>query len=242
MGTEIRAIFFDAGNTLIFPRLELLAEDLTAQGYPAVLEDFYAAERAGKAKLDEWLWPKIRSGEVPRVVDVVYWEEYLKMLMERIGARNGERVRLTRRVADGFREIQLWSHVFPETSPFLDSLRRQGFKLAVISNSVGLMEEHLGRLGLARRFDCILDSAIVGVEKPHPEIFRMALANCGVKASEALFVGDTYATDMGGAQLAGLSGVLIDRVGAYPHAECPRIGSLPELGDVLNEGSPRPQV
>jgi FMN phosphatase YigB (HAD superfamily) len=48
-----------------------------------------------------------------------------------------------------------------------------------------------------------------------------------------VFVGDTYATDVGGAQLAGLRGVLIDQVGAYPQAECPRITSLPELSKVL---------
>jgi putative hydrolase of the HAD superfamily len=136
-------------------------------------------------------------------------------------------------VADGFRDIRLWSHVFPETSRFLDALRRQGYFLGVISNSVGTIEEQLGRLDLARRFDTILDSAVVGVEKPHPEIFQIGLARAGVQASEALFVGDIYSTDIGGAQLAGLSGVLMDRVGAYPHAACPRIASLPELEQVL---------
>ena len=45
--------------------------------------------------------------------------------------------------------------------------------------------------------------------------------------------GDTNATDMGGAQLAGLRGVLIDKIGAYPNAECPRITSLPELDNLL---------
>jgi putative hydrolase of the HAD superfamily len=95
------------------------------------------------------------------------------------------------------------------------------------------MEEQLGRLDLARRFDTILDSAVVGVEKPHPEIFQLALARARVESSEALFVGDTNATDMGGAELAGLRGVLIDRVGAYPHVECPRITSLPDLAGVL---------
>ncbi len=73
----------------------------------------------------------------------------------------------------------------------------------------------------------------MGVEKPHPEIFQLALACAKVAANEAVFVGDTNATDVGGAQLAGLHGVLIDRVNAYPHAECPRITSLPELEKVL---------
>jgi putative hydrolase of the HAD superfamily len=233
--SRVRAVFFDAGNTLVFPRLEELAQDLRAQGYPAGVEDFYAAERAGKQALDEWLWPQIRRGEVPRTIDHYYWAAYLHALMQRIKAPEQEYVRLIRRVADGFRDIRLWSRVLPDTPPFLASLRTQGYHLGVISNSVGTMEEQLARLGLAQHFQTVLDSAIVGVEKPHPEIFKMALARAGVEGSEAVFVGDTYATDIGGAALAGLRGVLMDRVGAYPHADCQRITALPELASILEK-------
>jgi len=234
MTVPLRAIFFDAGNTLIYPRVEELAADLTKQGYPASAEDFYAAERAGKQKLDEWLWPQIRQGVVPRTIDHYYWGEYLKALVERLGVPEPERLRMMQRVAEGFRDITLWSLVLPETPPFLEALRAQGYFLGVISNSIGTMEEQLGRVGLARHFDTVLDSALVGVEKPHPEIFQIALSRAKVAPAETLFVGDTNATDMGGAQLAGLRGVLIDRVGAYPHATCPRITLLPELEQVLN--------
>jgi len=238
MSSSIGAIFFDAGNTLIFPRVDDLAQDLTAQGFPATSEDFYAAERAGKQKLDEWLWPQIRRGQVPKTIDHVYWGEYLRELMERIHAPEAERERLTRRVGNGFRDIRTWSRVLPDTPPFLEALGAQGYFLGVISNSIGTLEEQLRRVNLARHFSAILDSAVVGVEKPHPEIFQRALSHASVKASEALFVGDTYATDMGGAQLAGLQGVLIDRVGAYPHADCPRITSLPALSRFLGKHKP----
>jgi len=237
MTVPLRAIFFDAGNTLIYPRVEELAADLTRQGYPASAEDFYAAERAGKQKLDEWLWPQIRRGVVPRTIDHYYWGEYLKALVERLGVPEPERLPMMQRVAEGFRNITLWSLVLPETPPFLEALRAQGYFLGVISNSIGTMEEQLGRVGLARHFDTVLDSALVGVEKPHPEIFQIALSRvppCGIAPAETLFVGDTNATDMGGAQLAGLRGVLIDRVGAYPLATCPRITLLPELEQVLH--------
>jgi putative hydrolase of the HAD superfamily len=100
------------------------------------------------------------------------------------------------------------------------------------------MEEQLRRVDLARYFRTILDSAIVGVEKPDARIFRMALASAGVEASEAVFVGDIHATDVGGARGAGLLGVLMDRVGAYAHPDCPRITSLPELDLVINRVSP----
>jgi len=235
MAPKIRAIFFDAGNTLIYPRLEVLVEDLAAQGYPATVEDFFAAERAGKAKLDDWLWPQIRKGELPPTIDQYYWGECLAALMERLRVPQEERGRLMLRVADGFRQITLWSRVMPDTPPYLKALRARGYFMGVISNSIGTMEEQLARLDLARYFYTVLDSAIVGVEKPHPEIFQLALDRAHVAPPEAIFVGDTNATDMGGAQLAGLHGVLIDRVGAYPNPEAPRITSLPELEPILEK-------
>jgi len=235
----LRAIFFDAGNTLLFPRLEELAEDLTAQGYPATVEDFYAAERRGKLRLDEWLWPKIRSGEVPRLVDYVYWAEYLRALMERIHAPEAQHERLTHRLVERFKDIRFWSRVLPETDTYLETLRRGGYYLGVISNSIGTMEEQLRRVDLARHFHAVLDSAIVGVEKPHAAIFHMALARAGVDSSEAVFVGDIHSTDVGGARGAGLLGILMDRVGAYTDPDCPRIVSLPELERVLNRMPPK---
>jgi HAD superfamily hydrolase (TIGR01549 family) len=197
------------------------------------VEDFHAAERAAKQKLDEWLWPQIRKGVVPRTIDHYYWAEYLQTLMGLIGAPEPEHQRLIRLVADGFRNIRCWSVVMPETPGYLASLKQQGYFLGVISNSVGTMEDQLKHEGLRDYFQAVFDSALVGVEKPHPEIFQLALRSAGAAAQEAAFVGDTYATDVGGAQLAGLRGVLIDRIGAYPQAECPRITSLPELDSVL---------
>jgi putative hydrolase of the HAD superfamily len=233
MPSKIRAIFFDAGNTLIFPRLAEIAAKLTAQGYPSTVEDFHAAERTGKAKLDEWLWPQIRQGKVPRQVDPYYWGEYLAALLARLKIPEPQRAALMRHIVDYFKDITTWSRILDDTKPYLGELRRRGYYLGVISNSIGTMEEQLTRLGLAEYFAAILDSAVVGVEKPHPEIFAMALERAGVAASEAIFVGDTYSTDVGGAKLAGLTGVLMDHVGAYPHADGPRIETLRGLDGIL---------
>jgi len=231
--SQIRAVFFDAGNTLLYPRLDERARDLAAAGFPATVEHFHAAERQAKKKLDEWLWPQIRRREVPRTIDHYYWSEYLRTLMGLIGAPEADHTRLIALVAGGFSDIRCWSIVMPETPGYLASLKDRGYFLGVISNSVGTLEDQLKHEGLRDYFQAVFDSAVVGVEKPHPEIFQLALRSAGVRPQEAVFVGDTYATDIGGAQLAGLHGVLIDRVGAYEHPDCPRITSLPELDSVL---------
>jgi putative hydrolase of the HAD superfamily len=230
---RIRAVFLDAGNTLVFPRLEVIITDLKERGYSATPEDFYAAERLAKQRLDDWLWPKIRGGEVPKQIDYYYWSQYLHELTRRLGAPESQPGELTQRLIESFQNIQLWSRVMPDTPAFLEGLVAQGYFLGVISNSTGTLEGQLVGLGLARYFQAILDSAIVGIQKPHPEIFKLALQRAAVEGSEAVFVGDTYATDVGGAQLAGLTGVLMDGVGAYPDAVCPKISSLPELAGII---------
>jgi HAD superfamily hydrolase (TIGR01509 family) len=223
----------DAGNTLVFPRLEQIITDLNELGFSAGREDFYAAERLAKRKLDDWLWPQIGSGQVPKQIDHYYWSEYFYELARRLAAPENRQGELVQRLIKGFQNIGLWSRVMPDTPAFLERLVAQGYFVGVISNSSGTLEGQLARLGLARYFQAILDSAIVGIEKPNPGIFKLALQRAGVGASEAIFVGDTYATDVGGAQLAGLKGVLMDLVGAYPDAECPKISSLPELERIL---------
>ena len=230
----VRAIFFDAGNTLLYPRIDDLAAEVTSLGYPASGDDFHAAEREAKRKLDDWLWPKLEKHDLPPVIDRVYWMEFLKVLFERIQVPAHRHESMAHQLMERFREIRLWSHVFPETEGVLQNLRASGYVLAVISNSVGTIEEQLGRAGLAPYFGFVLDSAVVGVEKPHPEIFKIALDRAEVPAGEAVFIGDTYATDIGGARGAGIRGVLIDRFDAYDDSViCPRITSLDGLEQAL---------
>jgi putative hydrolase of the HAD superfamily len=233
MPAKIRAIFFDAGNTLLYPRLEEIAQALTGIGFPAEVEDFCEAERAGKRALDDWLWPQIRSGQIPKVIDPYYWRAYLEFLTQRVGVPEEKQAEVMQWISGHFRNIETWSRVLPEIPSSLAELQAAGYFLGVISNSVGTVEQQLGRAGLGGYFSTVLDSAVVGVEKPNREIFHMALDRAQVEASEAVFIGDTYSTDIGGARLAGLRGILIDRVGAYPEAECPRVQSLRELAKYL---------
>jgi HAD superfamily hydrolase (TIGR01509 family) len=85
----------------------------------------------------------------------------------------------------------------PGVRPALARLRAHGLALAVVSNwDVGL-HEHLDALGLAPFFATVVTSAEVGVEKPDPAVFRLALERLGVAPSRALHVGDDGADEEG---------------------------------------------
>jgi len=95
-----------------------------------------------------------------------------------------------------------------DAHPTLKELRRRGMKLGVVTNGPSAMQRHkLALLGLEHVFDAVVVSGEEGVRKPDEEIFRRALARCGVAAHEALFVGDHPVADIAGAQGAGLHAV-----------------------------------
>ena len=95
-----------------------------------------------------------------------------------------------------------------DTRLTLQTLRTNGIKLGVITNGgTERQQRKLDSLGISSWFDVILISEKEGIRKPDVEIFQRALARCGVEASEAIFVGDHPATDIGGALQAGLRAI-----------------------------------
>jgi putative hydrolase of the HAD superfamily len=95
-----------------------------------------------------------------------------------------------------------------DTSDTLRELRRRGLKLGIVTNGPSRTQRRkIATLGLADSFDAILVSGEEGVHKPDAELFRRALARCGVAPHEALFVGDHPVADVAGAHEAGLKAV-----------------------------------
>ena len=92
-------------------------------------------------------------------------------------------------------------------------LKRRGFQLALVSNMMlpgKLLEAKLQRANILTYFDHITISSDVGFIKPHPEIFRRALAASKLKPGEVVFVGDTYQQDIVGAKRVGLKTVWLN--------------------------------
>ncbi|HSJ95946.1 MAG TPA: HAD-IA family hydrolase, partial [Myxococcota bacterium] len=127
----------------------------------------------------------------------------------------------------------------------LGALRGAGLRTGVISNADGRVAALLEQAGLAASFDVVLDSHLEGVEKPHPEIFRRALARLEVAAAHAVFVGDIWSIDVEGSRAAGLRPILMDATGGYADRDCERIARLAELCERLAlapQGAKRPAL
>jgi HAD superfamily hydrolase (TIGR01662 family) len=97
--------------------------------------------------------------------------------------------------------------VEPDVLATLEDLRRNGYRMGLVSNVSllpELMRADLEKLGIASYFDAAVFSSEVGVRKPDARIFREALDRMGLQAAQAVFVGDRLYDDVGGAQAVGM--------------------------------------
>jgi FMN phosphatase YigB (HAD superfamily) len=81
--------------------------------------------------------------------------------------------------------------------------------------------------------DAVVDSAVVGYEKPDPEIFRCALRDVGADPATTLHVGDLYDADVVGARRAGLHALLLDPFGDWDGVDCDTIADVPALAAAM---------
>lgn len=217
-----RFIFFDVGNTLLFPNRDRILAPLPEERRPT-LEGWQALERRTKHEFDQ--------GVISGTPDHGFWWSFHTHLLEQLNALDdqvrGALIQNTQNSAN-------WDQILAGTRDALDRIRQQ-YATAVISNSDGKIEVVLRRCGIFDCFSSITDSGNVGQEKPHPAIFRAALHAMNADPAESLYVGDVYSVDYLGARSAGMQAVLFDVAGAYREQQVPRVQSLSELESWLAE-------
>jgi putative hydrolase of the HAD superfamily len=220
--TSPRVIFFDVGNTLLFPNRARMLAPLPTERQPS-LESWRALERRTKREFDEGM-----SGG--RVDHSFWWTFHTYLLQELAIPVDGVRDELVRNTQQSCN----WDQIVPGTREALDRLA-QNYRIAVISNADGKIEDVLRRCGIADCFQSITDSGIEGVEKPHAAIFEAALRSMKASPEESLYVGDVYSVDYVGATRAGMQAILFDVAGAYRDRGVPRVESLTELENSLQQ-------
>jgi putative hydrolase of the HAD superfamily len=211
---ERRVIFFDVGNTLLFPNRARILAPIASDRHPTI-EQWQALERRTKKEFDQGM-----QGQI----DHSFWSIFHTHLLRQLGEDTGVRQALV----ENTQQSANWDQILPGTREALDRIGRN-FRIAVISNADGRIENVLSRCGIAACFETITDSGIVGVEKPRKEIFEAALNAMQARAGESLYVGDLYSVDYVGARNAGMQAVLFDVAGAYSDGEWPRVESLKQL-------------
>lgn len=225
----IQGVFFDAGNTILFPDYEVYRDICEALGHVVSVREVVGAEAGARSSFDK----AVRTGPGGGVHG--FWPVYYTPFYESLGLPPDvvpEAIEMTRVANDN--GLGIWKEPVDDLEETLDVLSGRGLNTGIVSNSDGRLEWRLAELGILDRFDFVIDSAVVGVSKPDPEIFRIALDKSSLEPSEAVYVGDYYEVDVVGARSVGMMPVLFDPVGVYAGADCDVISSFPDILDVLD--------
>jgi len=222
----IKAVFFDWMNTLAHPEpdrhenIYQVAQELGVELPPQkLMKGVYKAE----SQVPEGAPPRWREGK-DEAPFIGWWE----VLLAEVGVKLSKEVMLeiTRRLSQRARSLP-WV-LYDDVLPTVKILKQRGLILGLITNLF------MGGVGLESYLDFVVTAKEVGADKPEPPIFLAALERAGVNASEALYIGDQYQTDILGARGVGITPVLIDRFDLAPEvSDCPRIHNLTEVAQYL---------
>ncbi|MBI4416241.1 MAG: HAD-IA family hydrolase [Euryarchaeota archaeon] len=231
---RIRAVLFDFGGTL----LDTATDDEAHRRAFA-----WFAETWGLPVDREALWRQHIEFMAP------YWNgqpdawrplrDLTRQSFERLLRRYGREPtdeawdRFWRRYLDAHTEVL---RPYPDAAECLNRLAARGLHLGVLSDvDIDFMDFALGIIGFRSRFDSITTSEEVGVGKPNPKAFRLALQKAGCRPGEAVYVGDSPVRDVRGAKALGMRAIHLARTGE-PAPEADRaVRSLREVAAIVEE-------
>jgi len=230
----IKAVFLDLYHTLVRydpPREELQAKVLKDFGIEVKPELF----RRPLVIADEFIYQEIARSPLSQRSEkdkMALYARYQGILLKEAGIEASEQLILG--LLGKMRQLDMKLVLFDDVIPALTALKGRGLILGLISNVDRDVTPLLNKLGLTSLLQVVVTSQDVGFNKPQPEIFREALRQAGVQASEAIYIGDQHQIDVIGANKAGMKGVLLDRGDYFEETtDCPRIQSLTQVVEHL---------
>jgi putative hydrolase of the HAD superfamily len=244
-----RLLCLDAGFTILTPRRSLadaLSGVLAEDGHDVTEAEMRAAwEEADRTFWDEYHRPGNDTWTDDGRIEE-YWRGYHRIMLGKLGLE-AHREMLDRVLASQWAS-DAWEP-YPDVEPMLAAVRDRGLTIGVVSDWGSNLRGILVGLSLDGYFDFVLPSGAVGVAKPNPAFYRMALEHAGVTPAEALMVGDSYRADVRGAWSAGMDAAWLHRsdgANITPSSEplptdVRRISSLDELPDIVDGGGPLPR-
>jgi putative hydrolase of the HAD superfamily len=216
---RLRALLFDLGSTLIY-----------FQGEPSAvfklsLAALYESLRAACVALDRDAFlrdflSRLEAYYSERETEFIeHTTAYLlKRTLAEYGYPDPPETILRPALAAMYAITQDYWQVDPDAAPTLEAIRRQGYRLGLVSNAAddADVQALVDKAALRKYFDIILTSAAIGIRKPNPRIFQHALGLLGILPAEAAMVGDKLGADILGAQNAGIFAIWVTRYADTP--------------------------
>ncbi len=227
-----RAVFFDAGETLVHPSPsfpELFAQVVVREGHDVrpddvqmasnvVSDGFSQAARANRL----WTTTSQRSR--------TFWLSVYDLMLGPLGLPTDDGLGET--LYDAFTDRSNYA-LFDDVRSTLDELAAEGYALGLVSNFEAWLDDLLLDLGVREAFAVRVISGVEGVEKPDPRIYRMALERAGVDARDSVYVGDNPEFDVDPPAALGMFPVLIDRRERHNDHAGARITDMGHLPEAL---------
>jgi putative hydrolase of the HAD superfamily len=231
---DVDAVLLDLGGVFYLPDHDRMAGALARLDVHVDPDDLDRAHYAGIAAL----------GDQPRIGHhgdgTSLWHAYNRAYASVCGVPADRLDEGTETLLAEFGRGDVWTRQIPGARDALRALSALDLKLAVVSNADGTVEEQLRLDGTCQvgpgpgvEVDAVLDSGVVGISKPDPAIFRLALEALDVAPARAIHVGDTPAADVAGALAAGVRPVLVDPYDLHLGAPCPRVATLAGVVELL---------
>lgn len=203
----IRLITLDVNNTLLRFRLSPAEEYARV----AALHGVTAPKQALTVAIEHAVKQQTRESPVFGSGAVGGWQTWWRRVVELTFTESG--VSCTKRQVDAIAQDLICYYstapaysVLPHAPELLQLLSQNDIAVGVITNTDPRIKQVLHEHGFSKHFRFVLDAYSVGFIKPHPEIFKRALAEAGLKelsSQEVLHIGDSLAKDFIGARDAG---------------------------------------
>jgi FMN phosphatase YigB (HAD superfamily) len=225
-----KAVLLDVGGVFLAPDHDRILGAFERAGFRTDADVLDRAHYAGARAFpiaDELDWPS-------------HWRAYLDAYMSECGVADEQRAEVHEHLDSEFADAALWIRELPGAREGLRTLADTGTRLGIVSNADGLIGSRLAELELLQvgpgpgvAVECVIDSGAVGVMKPDPRIFHIALEAMALESHDVWYVGDMPGIDVVGARAAGIRPFVMDPFGMHHDADYDRIESLDALASLI---------
>lgn len=227
---QYKALYFDVGDTLMtIPAAQAIIREFLAER-ALHREEKRIGELFNQAFRQFYYGKELNPEELcSPESDRVFWVKVYRFILDELGADGEWSQDQIHHCCHELYELFTGPEhycLFDDVKDCLAELKRRGFRLGVISNFSPTLKTILADKGILDCFEHVIVSTEVGIEKPNPAIFHLALDQAGLKPSEVLYIGDHDQNDIWAPAQIGMDAVKILR---YDYQTGDGIHSLMEL-------------